>query len=128
MIINCIKLCLVDTVLWNCYCYELLYFLKVYLAGFQYEQREKLSKILNLSGATRYDDISDRVTHVIVGDPTCPEVKLIKTKNYSLSLVSVYWLLNSMEQQHAADEEKYLIKLHDSDKEQFSSPLGRKVR
>ncbi|XP_044258153.1 DNA topoisomerase 2-binding protein 1 isoform X2 [Tribolium madens] len=98
----------------------------VYLAGFKPEQREKLAKILNLSGATRYDDISDRLTHIIVGDTSCPEVKIIKAKNYSVSLVSIHWLLNSMEQQQVADEENYLINLHDSDREHFSSPLGRK--
>ncbi|KAJ3642726.1 hypothetical protein Zmor_025484 [Zophobas morio] len=98
----------------------------VYLAGFIPDQREKLAKILNLSGATRYDDISDRLTHIIVGDTTCPEVKIIKTKNYSVSLVSLQWLLDSMENQQIADEENYLINLHDFDKEQFSSPLGKK--
>ncbi|XP_008190279.1 DNA topoisomerase 2-binding protein 1 isoform X2 [Tribolium castaneum] len=98
----------------------------VYLAGFKPDQREKLAKILNLSGATRYDDISDRLTHIIVGDTSCPEVKIVRAKNYSVSLVSIHWLLTSMEQQQAADEENYLINLHDSDREQFSSPLGRK--
>ena len=96
------------------------------MAGFIPDQREKLAKILNLSGATRYDDISDRLTHIIVGDTTCPEVKIIKTKNYSVSLVSLQWLLDSMENQQIADEENYLINLHDFDKEQFSSPRGEK--
>jgi topoisomerase (DNA) II binding protein 1 len=98
----------------------------VYLTGFLPEQREKLSKVLNLSGATRYDDISDRLTHIIVGDTSCHQVKIIKSKNYSASLVSVHWLLDSIEKQQAVDEENYLINLHDIDKEQFSSPLGRK--
>ncbi|RZC32583.1 DNA topoisomerase 2-binding protein 1-B, partial [Asbolus verrucosus] len=99
---------------------------KVYVAGFRPEQREKLCKILNLSGATRYDDISDRLTHIIIGDASCPEVRMIKSKNIPASLVSLRWLLDSMEKQQAADEDDYLITLNSSGKEQFSSPLSRK--
>lgn len=43
-------------------------FLQIYLAGFTTSVRDKLNRILNVGGATRLDDISDAVTHVIVGD------------------------------------------------------------
>lgn len=97
------------------------------MAGFTPMQREKLCKILNLSGATRYDDISDRLTHVIIGDSSCHEVKILKSKNYAISLVSIHWLLDSIEKQQAAEEDNYLINLHDDDQQMFSSPLSQKV-
>lgn len=43
-------------------------FLQIYLVGFAANIRDKLNKIINVSGATRFDEISSAVTHVIVGD------------------------------------------------------------
>lgn len=100
----------------------------MYITGFSPEHTDKLCKILNLSGATRYDQFSDRVTHVIVGDPKFHEVKVIKNKGYQCSLVSVQWLLDSMEAEQPVNEEKYLLSTSDIDKSEFSSPLGRKVQ
>ncbi|KAJ8977282.1 hypothetical protein NQ317_015567 [Molorchus minor] len=42
----------------------------------------------------------DRITHVIVGDQKYPEVRNIKSKGYPCLLVSVQWLLASMEKEH----------------------------
>ncbi|CAH1971985.1 unnamed protein product [Acanthoscelides obtectus] len=81
----------------------------IYVTGFSADQTEKLIKILNFSGATRNEKFSDSVTHVIVGDVTSHEVNLIKSKRYSCSLVSVQWLLDSIDQERAVSEEKYLI-------------------
>ncbi|XP_018580230.1 DNA topoisomerase 2-binding protein 1 [Anoplophora glabripennis] len=98
----------------------------IYITGFGPEHTEKLCKILNLSGATRYDQFSDRVTHVIVGDPNYHEVKVIKGKGSPCLLVSVQWLLDSIESEEPVNEEKYLLSTSDVDKSEFSSPLSRK--
>lgn len=44
--------------------------------------RDKLNRILNVGGATRFDDISDTVTHVIIGDENkaSAELKMIKSR------------------------------------------------
>lgn len=44
--------------------------------------RDRLNRILNVGGATRLDEISDAVTHVIVGDENkaSTELKVIKSR------------------------------------------------
>lgn len=56
--------------------------LQIYLAGFVTSVREKLNRILNVGSATRLDDISDAVTHVIVGDENkaSAELKIMKSR------------------------------------------------
>lgn len=56
--------------------------LQIYLAGFAVNVRDKLNRILNVGGATRLDEISDAVTHVIVGDENkaSAELKAMKAR------------------------------------------------
>ncbi|KAK9879087.1 hypothetical protein WA026_003900 [Henosepilachna vigintioctopunctata] len=98
----------------------------VYLVGFNGDHREKLCKIINASGATRCDDMSDRVTHVIVGDTECHELKTIASKGYCCSIINLHWLLDSIERRRPCNEESYLVKT-DSDHSKFRSPLGKKA-
>ncbi|CAG9763855.1 unnamed protein product [Ceutorhynchus assimilis] len=95
----------------------------VFIAGFSPNCHEKLNKIINLSGATRYDEFSDRVSHVIVGDPTCSEVIKIRENCDQCYLVSVQWLLDSVEQQKPAEESKYFI----SNSDETGKILSEKV-
>lgn len=70
----------------------LSFILQIYLAGFAPNQRDKLNKILNVGSATRLDDITDALTHVIVGDENraANELKLMKSKGlwYNIKLMS----------------------------------------
>ncbi|CAG9762777.1 unnamed protein product [Ceutorhynchus assimilis] len=95
----------------------------VFIAGFSPNCHEKLNKIINLSGATRYDEFSDRVSHVIVGDPICSEVIKIRENCDQCYLVSVQWLLDSVEQQKPAEESKYFI----SNSDETGKILSEKV-
>ncbi|KAL3278933.1 hypothetical protein HHI36_016451 [Cryptolaemus montrouzieri] len=97
----------------------------VYLVGFKGNHREKLCKVINVSGATRCDDMSDRVTHVIVGDPECHEVKIIRSKGYSCCLITLHWLLDSIERRRPCNEEPYLVNTG-MNESHFRSPLGKK--
>lgn len=103
----------------------------VFVVGFSPTRRDKLNKIINISGATRYDTFSRRVSHVIVGDISCPEVTSIKGMGVQCSLVSVQWLLDSVEQQKPAVEEKYLVTNTNSkeviNETSTGSPLSKKV-
>jgi len=56
--------------------------LQIYLAGFMTNIKDKLNRILNVGGATRLDDISDAVTHVIVDDENkaTAELKAMKLR------------------------------------------------
>lgn len=107
--------------------YYCFFTLQVYIAGFGLEQRDKLCKILNFSGATRYDDISSRLTHVIVGDPTCNDLKIIQSKdNCHASIVTIQWLIDSMEQQHPVPELNYIVN-QAAQTSYCNSPLSKKV-
>lgn len=100
----------------------------MFIAGFDVEQRDKLCRILNFSGCTRYDDVSDRVSHVIVGDPTCHEMKLIASRELQnvLQIVSIRWLTDSISKMHPVPEEGYKISASTFFIEP-SSPLSKKV-
>jgi topoisomerase (DNA) II binding protein 1 len=50
----------------------------VYLSGFNLEETEKLRRVLNGGGATRFNEISDSVTHIIVGDIVSADLKALK--------------------------------------------------
>lgn len=102
----------------------------ILVAGFQSPIRDKLHKIINISGATRYDLFSSRVSHVIVGDSSCSEVALVKSKGADCCLVNVQWLLDSIEQKKPVSEQKYLIDLDSDDGANNTitgSPLSKKV-
>lgn len=101
---------------------------QVYIVGFGPEHTEKLNKIINLSGATRYDKFSDRVTHILVGDTNSHDVKLLKNKSPSCPMVTLQWLVDSIENEQPMPEEKYLLSSSNSDKSDVtSSPLSKRV-
>lgn len=83
----------------------------ILVGGFPAPLRNKLNKIIDLSGATRYDTFSSRVSHVIIDDLTCPEVETIKSKGTDCFVVNVHWLLDSIELKKRAKEQKYIINL-----------------
>ncbi|XP_033326690.2 mutagen-sensitive 101 [Megalopta genalis] len=83
----------------------------IYLAGFASNQRDKLNKILNVGSATRLDDISDAVTHVIVGDESraSSDLKMLKSKGLCSHILTSEWLEESMKLKRPAPEENYLF-------------------
>ena len=42
--------------------------MQIYVAGLQSKYKDKLNKIINVSSATRLDEITDAITHVLIGD------------------------------------------------------------
>lgn len=53
----------------------------IYLSGFRSEEREKLNRVLNVGGATRYDAVNEKITHIIVGQLDDTEFKAWKKDN-----------------------------------------------
>ncbi|PNF40863.1 hypothetical protein B7P43_G15936 [Cryptotermes secundus] len=80
----------------------------VYLSGFNVEQTEKLRRVLNGGGATRFNEISDSVTHIIVGDIVSADLKALKCSGLRPYVVTVDWLLESMKLRCPASEEEFL--------------------
>ncbi|XP_076684949.1 DNA topoisomerase 2-binding protein 1-like isoform X2 [Andrena cerasifolii] len=83
----------------------------IYLAGFAPNQRDKLNKILNVGSATRLDDISDALTHVIVWDEhrAASDLKSMKTKGLCPYILTLGWLEESIKLKRPAPEESFLF-------------------
>nr|XP_012145489.1 PREDICTED: DNA topoisomerase 2-binding protein 1 [Megachile rotundata]XP_012145498.1 PREDICTED: DNA topoisomerase 2-binding protein 1 [Megachile rotundata] len=83
----------------------------IYLAGFAPNQRDKINKILNVGSATRLDDISDVLTHVLVGDEhkAISELKLMKSKGLCPFILTLEWLEQSIKLKRPAPEENFLF-------------------
>ncbi|XP_030747341.1 DNA topoisomerase 2-binding protein 1-A isoform X2 [Sitophilus oryzae] len=100
----------------------------IFLAGFSLDQRDKLIKAINLSGATRYDSLSERVTHVIIGNPCCPEVEEVRTKKLSCTVIPIQWFLDSIKQKQPAKEDDYVLGKEDETlKSRLGSPVSKKA-
>lgn len=63
----------------------------MYLSGFNAQETEKLRRVLNGGGATRFNEISDSVTHIIMGDIVSADLKALKCSGlrYGVSLLLV---------------------------------------
>ncbi|XP_058791574.1 DNA topoisomerase 2-binding protein 1 isoform X2 [Phymastichus coffea] len=83
----------------------------IYLTGFSSNYRDKLNRILNVGSATRLDEISDALTHVIIGDPMKAEqdLRTIKSKGLYPFLLKVEWLEECIKIQAPATEENFIF-------------------
>ncbi|XP_034950082.1 DNA topoisomerase 2-binding protein 1 isoform X2 [Chelonus insularis] len=103
----------------------------IYLAGFVPQHRDKISRILNVGSATRFDDISDSLTHVLVGDPNKAnnELKLIQSKGINPHILTVNWLEKSMKLKKPAPEDDFILPRKENINTQITepaSPLSKK--
>ncbi|XP_035738544.1 DNA topoisomerase 2-binding protein 1-A-like isoform X1 [Vespa mandarinia] len=106
----------------------------IYLAGFTTNQRDKLNRILNVGSATRLNDISDALTHIIIGDESkaSNELKLIKSAGLCPYMLNVNWIEESMKLKRPAPEEQFLYESKGFDtttktsNEPPPSPLSKK--
>lgn len=100
----------------------------IYLAGFSTISKDKVNKILNLGSATRFDDISDALTHVIVEDSlkAIHDLKSIESRNLNPYILRLDWLEASLKQKKPALEDNYLFTINDVNKVAPPSPLSKK--
>ncbi|XP_017886293.1 DNA topoisomerase 2-binding protein 1 isoform X2 [Ceratina calcarata] len=103
----------------------------IYLAGFSTQQRDKINRILNVGSATRLDDISDAITHVIVGDKSKAgaELKLLKSKRLSPYILTIDWLEQSIKLKQPAPEENFFCEQRNNTIQNVTeapSPLSKK--
>lgn len=59
----------------------LLILFQIFFSGFTPQEMNKLNKIVSLSGATRFDEVDEHVTHVIVGKKNDKELKAFQGFN-----------------------------------------------
>nr|CAD7423071.1 unnamed protein product [Timema monikensis] len=99
---------------------------KVYLSGFNPDQTEKLRRVLNGGGATRFNEISDSLTHVIIGKFVSEDMKQLTRATHRPHVVTVSWLLESIKQRCAASEEPFSFFEHRPPPVEPPSPLSKK--
>ncbi|RZF42232.1 hypothetical protein LSTR_LSTR004381 [Laodelphax striatellus] len=100
---------------------------KVYLSGFKAEEQDKLRRILTLGGAIVFVEISDAVSHVICGEFVAADMKAVNQSANRPFLVTVEWLVASVNQQTAAPEEIYCHSIEvSSEPPEPPSPLSQK--
>lgn len=82
---------------------------KIYLSGFSGQRLEKLRKIINCGGGTRFNQINEIVSHVIIGDKVDTDLELLRNCEFQVFVVGVQWILDSAREGKKLEEEgKYL--------------------
>uniref|UniRef100_A0A1I8Q5H1 BRCT domain-containing protein n=1 Tax=Stomoxys calcitrans TaxID=35570 RepID=A0A1I8Q5H1_STOCA len=101
----------------------------IYLSGFRTEEKEKLNRILNVGGATRYDVVNEKITHIIVGQLDDNEFKSWKKENFltAAHIVRLDWLLESIKIKQTANEAVYRVSLPTSREPDAPSPSSKKT-
>ncbi|XP_011313192.1 DNA topoisomerase 2-binding protein 1 isoform X2 [Fopius arisanus] len=101
----------------------------IYVAGFSSTQKDRLHKIINMSSATRYDEISETLTHVLIGDPgkASGDLKIIQAKGLHPHVLKIQWLEESIKMKKPAPEEAFVFdRKEESNAEPPPSPLSKK--
>ncbi|XP_055911709.1 DNA topoisomerase 2-binding protein 1-A [Eupeodes corollae] len=101
----------------------------IYLSGFRGEEKDKLNRILNAGGATRYDEINENLTHIIVGQLDEADFRAWRSEGL-LSVVNIVrldWLLESINQKQPASENIYRVSLPTNREPDAPSPSSKKT-
>lgn len=77
----------------------------VFLSGFNQPQAEKLKRVLNMGGATRYDELTKSVTHIIVATVGPSSDSFIESGAHVLPLE---WLAESVALKRSASVDRYM--------------------
>ncbi|XP_004525878.1 DNA topoisomerase 2-binding protein 1-A isoform X2 [Ceratitis capitata] len=101
----------------------------IYLSGFRLEEKEKLNRILNVGGATRYDVVNEKITHIIVGQLDDFELRTWKRDGIltSVNIVRLDWLLQSIKLKQPASEVVYRMSLPTAREPDAPSPSSKKT-
>ncbi|KAJ8277001.1 hypothetical protein GJAV_G00070300 [Gymnothorax javanicus] len=80
---------------------------KLYLCGFSAKRLEKLRRLVNAAGGLRFNQPSEDLTHIIMGEPD-PELKSFLSKaTHRPHVVTVQWLLDGFSRACLLPEEGY---------------------
>lgn len=54
----------------------------IFVCGFTDSEKEKIIKILNSGGATRYDTVNLKLSHILIGNPTKKDIALLQAAEH----------------------------------------------
>ncbi|KAH8385482.1 hypothetical protein KR093_010816, partial [Drosophila rubida] len=100
----------------------------VYLSGFQAAEREKLHRVLNTGGATRYDDPHEGLSHIIVGQLDMAAYRQWQADGLlaACQVVQLEWLRESISQGRIASELPHRVSPPDAGLEPAIASPGSK--
>lgn len=102
----------------------------VYLSGFRSAEREKLHRVLNTGGATRYDDPHDGLTHIIVGQLENSAYRQWQRDGLlaGVQVVQIEWLLESIRAGCIVNELPHRVSLPDAEEQTgMASPASKRT-
>lgn len=100
---------------------------RVFIEGWNAEEEEILRKVLKCSGATRFTDLNDQVSHILVGNLEKPFLRVLKNLSHKPHVVNIKWLLESVTQKSPASEELYTcMPCENVNTSEAPSPLSKK--
>ncbi|XP_059149850.1 DNA topoisomerase 2-binding protein 1-like isoform X2 [Physella acuta] len=80
---------------------------RIFLSGIKPAVEEKMRKIISAGGGLRATEITEGITHVVIGDVVLPHMTLINKLEESPHIVSTDWLMDCFHQNSHVNEEKY---------------------
>ncbi|XP_017055686.1 DNA topoisomerase 2-binding protein 1 [Drosophila ficusphila] len=101
----------------------------VYLSGFRSEEREKLNRVLNTGGATRYDEANEGISHIIVGQLDDAEYRQWQRDGLmsSVHVVRLDWLLESIRAGRVVSELVHRVSLPQNREPDVASPASKRT-
>ncbi|XP_023806147.1 DNA topoisomerase 2-binding protein 1 isoform X1 [Oryzias latipes] len=81
---------------------------KLYLCGLPLKKLEKLRRLVNNAGGLRFNQPSEELTHVVMGEPDQELTKFLSKAAYRPHVVTVQWLLDSYSRGRLLPEAEYL--------------------
>ena len=78
---------------------------KIYFSGFNGIKLEKLRKIINSGGGTRFNQINESISHIVVGTRVEKDVELLTHSSFQPWVVNAHWLLDSARKGKRLEEE-----------------------
>ncbi|KAK3591402.1 hypothetical protein CHS0354_005324 [Potamilus streckersoni] len=81
---------------------------KIYLSGFQGQAMDKLRKIINAGGATRFSQINENLTHVVIGEKISKDIEQLKGLSTRPHAVIAQWLIDCFKQRQHLNEIDYV--------------------
>ncbi|MGH0172786.1 UNVERIFIED_CONTAM: hypothetical protein FKN15_063892 [Acipenser sinensis] len=80
---------------------------KIYLCGFGGKKLDKLRRLINSGGGLRFNQLSEDVTHIIMGEKDEEVNQFLSKASHRPHIVTVKWLLESFSKGCLLPEEKY---------------------
>ncbi|MGH0124510.1 UNVERIFIED_CONTAM: hypothetical protein FKN15_018997 [Acipenser sinensis] len=80
---------------------------KIYLCGFGGKKLDKLRRLINSGGDLRFNQLSEDVTHIIMGEKDEDVKQFLSKESHRPHIVTVKWLLESFSKGCLLPEEKY---------------------